>query len=391
MKFVFLVFVLALSICSGSESAMPFLKKNQIQNSLIQTGTESGRINIYDNALGILFFLRNSQTEQAANIVSALHLIQAEDGSLPFNVTVGESTTKSQNQKALVRSGAMAWVGLAVVRYLNHKKNLPNKEKALELVHGIARYLMTLQEGDLIKGGFGDIKYSVLNETVSEKFEPTEIKWISTEHNLDAYFFFKALGELTQDKKYKTTAKKISQALMSKLWNEKEGQFHQGLMDSKPNESLALDCASWGSIFLTSIGQKKKAKVALKNAEKNYQSRFESLQGHKPYFSEPLFAYELASFYKKDFPINSWKNVEGVWVEGTAGVSLAYLRTGNKKAAQKTLENLKPLMEKDLSFPDFTKKVPYTFENKPSTAGTLWYWLVEAEIKSPASDQLLWR
>ncbi|MCC2679947.1 MAG: hypothetical protein K0R29_2523, partial [Pseudobdellovibrio sp.] len=298
---------------------------------------------------------------------------------------------KSTEKKHLVRSGAMAWVGFAVSQYLNSKKDVPNKAEALALAHGIANYLLQHRHNGLVTGGFGEMNYSVQNGLIIESFSEKNITWVSTEHNIDAYFFLKSFGKLTENFGYIQAADEIKSKLLTKLWNEKLNQFNQGLDGDSLNESQALDCASWGSVFLASAAEKKKSGESLNTADSRYKSGFKNLNGHKPYLTEPIFSVTLASLYKTEFPKNSWQDISGIWVEGSAGVALAYLRAGRPHEAKRILSDLKPLMEPDMSFPDFTKKVPYTFEGRSSTASSLWYWLVDAEIKSPAEDQLLWK
>src|SRR5438067_1592804 len=65
----------------------------------------------------------------------------------------------------------------------------------------------------LVCGGMGTIHYDLEGDAIREVFEPGEIRWASVEHNIDAYFAFRALARVTEAPIYAQAARRIAAAL----------------------------------------------------------------------------------------------------------------------------------------------------------------------------------
>lgn len=308
---------------------------------------------IYDNALAVFAFSMSGDQSRASSILSTLSQLQNGDGSLAFSYDVFTGPLDERK-----RSGSIAWVGDSAVKY----EETFGDSSYRNLAVSIAEYLLTQQDKSTgsIKGG-------------------PDVNWYSTEHNIDAYFFFRNLGNLNGNSRYLKTASSIEHALLTYHWNASEKRFNQGINDP----AAALDTNSWGSIFLEAIGRDDLAKTAtdyLKNFEVNnvsmnlsenedsYNMSFESnsnISGYKPY----------GNGYS-DAP-----NV--VWSEGTWGVINLFLRQGKDVStlinSMFAMQNADPeggLVYTNKGYAPF----PYEFHVWPSVAGTAWQYIT---LKNP--------
>jgi hypothetical protein len=123
-------------------------------------------------------------------------------------------------------------------------------------------------------------------------------------------------------------ADRIKRALVERLWVESKdglGRFYQGVDRQQLNMGKALDCASWGALFLLAIGETAKAEAAVRYAEATFATTFRpsappavgSVQLYRPY------AGKNDEIEWDDYP-------DLVWAEGSLGVALAYLRLGRR-------------------------------------------------------------
>lgn len=219
------------------------------------------------------------------------------------------------------------------------------------------------------------------------------VQWVSTEHNIDAFFFLRKLAATAGNSTYAAAAERIERALVVRAWLPDAGQMTRGIDVSGPDRHLALDCASWGALFLCAAGERLKAETSLAVARTRYASRdpATSARGCRPHAHAPLFENRvLADFFRSRIPVDDWDRVEGVWPEGTAGVALAALRLGDREAAQRLLSDLEPLRGADGALPAFTREIPFELDAQPSLASTLWVELVRFELVRPAGRATLW-
>lgn len=366
------------------------------KGQLAITDPARNRVAVYDSALVILVLIRHGRREEAARIIDGLSALQSTEGSLPFSFTLHEH----EAAKNYVRSGALAWVGYAACEYLDAERGGSAREAALAMAHRAAGYLLAHQvnqPGDLrdglVRAGSGMFRYELDRRgDVHEEFEPGELAWTSVEHNIDTYFFFRALSRVSGERRYAEAADRIARGLQ-RAWSNTRGQNYRGLGATEPDEVLALDCASWGSLFFSAVGDKARAETSLSVADGRFASYDPktSARGHLAFSEGPLLeSVVLMKRYADVLPAKTWDRLSAVWPEGSAGVALAAWRAGRGDRARAILDNLEPLRGADGSLPTFTAELPYEFDTKPSIAGTAWVDLVRFELGRPPNKPTLW-
>jgi hypothetical protein len=366
------------------------------------TDPASGRVAVYDSALVALVLLRAGQRERAARVLLGLAALQSDDGALPFSFTLPVPDEGARYE----RSGAIAWVGYAAAEYLDADAGGPARDDVLRLAHRAAAYLLALQvtaSGDrregLVRGGRGTLRYVEDGDAVREVLEPGDVTWASVEHNIDAFFFLRALARVTDTRAYADAATRIAHALVARAWSPRLGQFVEGLDASGPDDAPALDCASWGALFLAAIGDSERAATASTTADTRYTARDPSsgVAGHRPYAAGPVFPEEvLARHLRRDRKAHAaraderWEHLDVVWPEGSAGVALAALRVGAPSRARAVVDGLESLRDATGALPTATTDVPFLFDRTPSIAGTAWVELVRFDLDRPRGRQTLW-
>jgi hypothetical protein len=363
---------------------------------LALTDPATGRLATYDSALVVLALLRSGQRVKAARVLQGLAALQGEDGGIPFSFTLPGPDVLLRYE----RTGAIAWIGYAAAEYLDADKGGPARDVILALAHRCAGYVLAHQvahPGDprdgLVRGGTGSIRYDLDGNMVREVLEPGEVRWASIEHNIDSYFFLRALARVSGTRAYLDAAAGIAAALRARAWSNSDGQLVEGLDVDGPDATLALDCASWGSVWLGAIGDAARADTALAVADGRFTSSDarSGARGHRPYGRGPLLADErMMRHFAASLPATRWEQLEVLWPEGSAGVALAAWRAGRPDRARAILEALEPLRSVDGSLPTATKEVPFLFDVRPSVAGTAWVALVRFELDRPVGRPTLW-
>ncbi|SDG82839.1 EndoU nuclease [Planococcus glaciei] len=303
---------------------------------------------IYDDALAVMAFSMAGDRSRASAILSSLTQLQNEDGSLAFSYDIYSGPLDERK-----RSGSIAWVGDSAVKYEETFGDASYRGLALR----IADFLLTQQNPSTgsIKGG-------------------PDVPWYSTEHNIDSYFFFRNLGELTGNKKYSSAANRIQHALLTYHWNHAEKRFNQGINDP----AAALDTNSWGSIFLEAIGrfdlsqtatayidqfEVNDASMSLSNDENSYNMTYQTsslLSGYKPYGAGYSDAPNI------------------VWTEGTWGVINLFMRQG--KDVSKLVNSMFAMQNADpeggLAYTnEGYAPFPYELHVWSSVAATAWQYI----------------
>jgi hypothetical protein len=355
------------------------------------------RVSIYDNALVALVLDRVGRHDEAGRILESLATLQRVDGGIPFSFPIDGAETAP----AYVRSGALAWVGYAAVEYVDAAAGGPAREAIVRMAHRIAGYLAAHQvdvPGDaregLVTGGEGNFVYDVQAGGAEETFVPGAVEWASVEHNVDTFFFLRDLARVTGQTAYATGAQRIAHALVSRAWDLPAGQLRRGLQAKGADRTLALDCASWGSLFLLAAGEPARAETAFATADARFASRDPAtgVAGHRPYASGPVFEEaSMAAYYARTGTPGDWAALEAVWPEGSAGVALAALRLGHRERAAVILAELERLRDPAGGLPMMTAAVPFEFDTKPSVAATAWVELVRSELGEGEAAAFLWR
>ncbi|MDQ0903214.1 hypothetical protein QFZ80_007042 [Paenibacillus sp. V4I7] len=305
---------------------------------------------IYDDALAVIAFTLGDDRKRASTILNTLQQLQKPDGSLnmSYDTYVGETGP-------MIRSGSLAWVGYSTLVY---EQRLEDPKYRQFAVH-IAEYLLSLQDKKTgsIRGG-------------------PEVKWYSTEHNIDSYFFMRKLGTLTGDSRYITAAKEIEEALLKYHWNADEQRFNQGINDP----AGALDTNSWGGIFLGSIGRKDLQLSAIK-----YLAKFKVDDGEmvlsddRNRFNMTYQTSSSISGYKPYLDDESYPGAPSiVWTEGTWGVINLFMResvnTDNLLQSMFTLQDADPNGGLVYTNEGYAPE-PYEFHAWPSVAATAWQFI----------------
>ena len=366
------------------------------------TDPQEGRVATYDSALVVLFLLRSGQRERAARVLLGLASLQSDDGALPFSFTLPAPDATARYERA----GAIAWAGYAAAEYLDADDGGPARDEVLRFAHRAAAYLLAHEvtaPGDpregLVLGGRGTLRYEVHGDAVREVLEPGDVTWASVEHNIDAFFFLQALGRITATREYADAADRIAHALVARAWSPRRGQFVEGIDRDGADDAPALDCASWGSIFLAAIHDSARAERAFATADARYASldRATGAAGHRPVAEGPVFAepqlarhFEWARGAGTSPRHATWDTFDVVWPEGSAGVALAAWRSGHPARARAILDALEALRAPSGAVPTATADVPFLLDRAPSIAGTAWIELARFDLERPADRPTLW-
>ncbi len=411
------------------EKALAWLKSQTVPNDIVREPVQERRhllisyrvpedsedypyvfskASLYDNALAVLAFSMTGEYGLAERVIEAASRLLTPEGDLWFSFNTHNSWPNARDHSgAIIRSGASAWLGYAIVHYLKTRlvdnpdflKQDQDALTHLNTAKKIADQLLTRQvlaESDrrfgMITGGEGSYSYR-WNETakrVEEFFTPGSIDWVSIEHNIDIFFFLRDLARLSGNKIYATAAERLQRALIENAWNPAIGQLNRGQRLDGPDPVQALDCASWGAMFLAAVGERAKAETALKSSLK-FVSGTGSRRGHKPY--RDLLLYEDAAinqlFYPEQ-PSKNWDDVSLVWPEGSLGVAMAHIKLDQKPEAKALLESMLALQDETGALPYATESLRFQFSTNPSVAGTAWLVMAIAAYEQDRVRDLFW-
>ena len=354
---------------------------------------------VYDAAAGAIALVVASDWGNAAKILDALVRVQREDGSFWFSYSSrNDWPNEIDHDMAVVRTGATSWAGYALCFYLQNRSEVANaitarqRQRYLVAARRAADFISRQRANEpplargLLKGGQGVVKVHrhTDKKKVVEIYQDRSVLWVSTEHNISSYFFLTALYQLTQEPRYGTRAAEVSDRLMAVLWQPDVGQFATGLKeDGTLNGDRALDCASWGALFLLARGEKEKAKIAIETADRVYANEDCGVRGHRPYHAEPIYEDPgVQQLLLPKRPEATWKDLPFVWSEGSLGVALAHLRLGNITRANEIVNEMEKLKEGD-GIKYATRDLPYIFSAGASVAGTAWHVILKEAFTDP--------
>lgn len=363
-----------------------------------------GRAYVYDSALAAIAFTMSDRYREAEDVLLAMGRQLRPDGSLWFGVNVhNEWPSEEGHEGATVRSGASSWAGYAATFYLR-KKALENPEfhrddrvgrRILFFAEKLARHLMDLQITDpedprygLITGGMGTYTFNVGEDgSVRGDYDDGELGWASTEHNIDVYFLFRDLVELTGGKKYARSADMVAEGLL-RLWDGNVEQLIQGIKkDGRRDTVLPLDTSSWGSMMLRASGDERKAEATLEAGVARFQI---GKSGHyRPYAEDPVFSdgeVTRAYFGKSDL---TWSDLDIAWPEGSLGMSTALIKAGKMDAALQIIEaSMDYSRNGALQYASI--EVPQQFSTYLSVASTAWLVIAIENLLDPEDRVLFW-
>jgi len=223
-------------------------------SGLVESFPDGGRLsqwaNIYDQALPAIYFVTTGNNDATAAICSAYQLISqtevnngypAGNFSQFYKVDSGEWADGNQF------TGDNSWVGISILTYTAATEN----SQYMGLAQTIGDNLMSRDAADDGKDGI----------RLCNKDASTDYKKYSTEQNIDAYVFFKALGAQTGDQKYTNEAESITKFVQN-MYNKSLGYFNAGIKeDGNANTKFATDVQSmaimaYGKDGLAAMGVK---------------------------------------------------------------------------------------------------------------------------------------
>jgi hypothetical protein len=363
-----------------------------------------GRSFAYDDALAAVALTIVGRYREAEYILSALSRLIRSDGSLWFAYnTQNNWPDENDHDGALIRSGAVGWVGYAFTYYLETRsrgdpafaKIDPLGMEYLRAAKSIGSFLLGLQVADradprygLMTGGQGTSTVGLdTSSRPTENYDAAAVRWASMEHNLDAWFFLRDLAALSPSADL-SAAVDLLRTRLALLWSDSAGQFRQGIReDGTADGVLPLDGASWGALYLAAQGRQEQARKAASAMLKLFSSDLNGAHGFRPYGPEPI--YESAAvnrFFYPDHPGRQWQDLPFIWGEGSFGAAAALIRTDNRDQALGVLDSLRSLAVEG-GFRYASTAVPYQFNNYPSVASTAWF-IIAAELLrgGPAAD-----
>ncbi|UCS93212.1 hypothetical protein KZP23_21600 [Echinicola marina] len=221
---------------------------------------------LYDAALSLLSATGLKEFELADKIVKGILVAQFLNGAFPFGAN--HSSPNYQYNDAYFRVGAIAWVAYALGFYLEYRRSPENRSELVTAISNTLNYIASLENNPvgLPTGGSG--RYE------GEEFNPNySIGWISTEHCIDCYFALKQAGKVLKDSVYKHKANTVKNLMLNELWDEANQRFYQGISDAQTNTkdtADALDCNSWGYLFLAASGEARRGQNLLVRLEQYY-------------------------------------------------------------------------------------------------------------------------
>ncbi len=264
----------------------------------------------YDSAVSAAAFVGSGNQAEAKQLLDQLTALQNSDGSIDFafNVATGAG-------EPLLRSGTIAWVGLAAAYYDQTFKT----GTYLQTEKLAANYLLSLQGSNgLIRGG-------------------PDVSWVSTQHNLLAYAFLvrlgnelKESGDTTAAARYQAAAALINEGIGKYLFVQEGASawFREGLEDNVQS----LDVQALGAMYLQGLGEGDLGKLVLAHAQSAY-----ALSGRSISLSSEQATYNTT--YSSPGPFTGFAPYIGagapavLWFEGTAEMRMAAAAYGQSTSA----------------------------------------------------------
>ncbi|MCB0165809.1 MAG: hypothetical protein H6631_13020 [Anaerolineaceae bacterium] len=294
---------------------------------------------IFDDALAGIAFTANANFGEAQAILNALKGQVQADGKLGFSYN-----TDNDWFHEYYRSGAIAWVGYALVFYQQKTGDAQSQAVAEQ----IAAYLLSLQNQTPDSPSYGAIQ------------DDPAVSSFTTSQNIITYFFLRDLARLTSNDLYQTAADLIKTALLEQYWDEKQGHFVVGSDDTAAG---LIESNSLGALFLEATGHPTKAQLSLDFVEQTYQPVLGPgpIDGYAPYADRST-----------------------VWSQGSLQVALAHRRLGNITKSQAILGEIIKLQDEEGGVAYARPKATITgtdevFQEWASVAGTTWLAIVLAD------------
>ena len=296
----------------------------------------------YDQALALLVAIGAGDRNLALTLLGGLQAVQVQSGLFEgaFPARVDQLNPEAEDPEYY--TGVNAFVAYALSRYVEEYGDVDSARPMLE---ANLAYLDTMRSDTGAGSGLYRGGARVRNGVT------TQISWYSTEHNTDLWHTFERAGRVLARDDLRREAARLAPVVVQKLWNQPQNRFDQGLGD----DAKALDTASWGSTFLSAIGEYDKAEAALA-ATDEYARTVGSVGGYTPYILPG--------------------SVPTVWHEGTYGVALAHMIAGNTARLQGIFDQSAPGQKPNGAFAYAEIADPANeLTDANSVASTAWYYL----------------
>lgn len=188
---------------------------------------------IYDQALIVQAYTHFGDFERARKILDFfLKKAKRIDGKF-VNAYYANDGNPAEY---IVHSGPNIWLGIAAIQYLNETQDRIYLGLAEEIAQAIIRLQNEDPEGG-IRGG-------------------PDVRWYSTEHNLDAYAFFNMLYKITAEPQYRQARDKALNWLVQHTYGKVDLPVKRGKGDS----TIATDTYAWS---IAAIGPQKLEELGL--------------------------------------------------------------------------------------------------------------------------------
>lgn len=293
---------------------------------------------IYSEAVVVLAYIATGNYAEAKETLKRLALEQytAENspdpnyiGGWPFSFDVYFGRIPMQDY---LRNGAICWTIWAFLMY-----QLKTGDTYFANTINLAlNYLLKEQITDMTDNRYGLIplgwnRYAQPGYYLDYRRETS----CSIEHNVDAWQVFSLAYTVTGDAKYKMAADLVEMALLNKALSSSKNRFYQGVRPTDADNARALDCSSWGGLFLTAIQNHTYHASFVSYIDSTYQvSGNVSIENDPAHFNlwyslaQTVTGYKPYQYFRSDQP-------ESVWIEGTLGVIAYLMRTGIASHATK--------------------------------------------------------
>lgn len=189
----------------------------------------------YDQSLVCQAFILSGQTKRAEKILKFFTTRAQTQNGLFFNAY---NVSDGHPMENILHTGPNIWIGIAALQY----ENAVGDGQYLPLAKTIGDWAISFQDGEGgLRGG-------------------PNFDWYSTEHNLDAYAFFRMLYQITGNTKYKIAQDRLLDWIKKYAYSLKDKRINRG----KGDATISTDTFSWA---ITAIGPKTLEETAFDPAE----------------------------------------------------------------------------------------------------------------------------
>jgi hypothetical protein len=273
----------------------------------------------YDSALASISLLFAGEKAQSEQLLDQLSALQRTDGSIDFAFNVADGSSLQQ-----FRTGSIAWIGLAAATY----DNLYRSSRYDALAGGAARWLLARrQPTGLLSGG-------------------PDVSWVSTQHNLIAWFFLSSVGDKVVTGMKPSDLDKATDAIGDGIERDlivSIDATHSAFVQGAKDAVRPLDVQTLGLLFLEASGRGHSSKLTTADKVKAYltssayavSNRSIVKSSDPASFNQTYTATGPFSGYR---PYADATGPDVIWAEGTAQVRFALKALGdNTSVLDKTI------------------------------------------------------